>query len=156
MRRSLIAFVGIALVAGSSLGVAFAPSGTRSPHPASTARKKPASGIHKIKHVIVIMQENRSFDHYFGTFPGAYGIPMQHGVPTVCAPDPAAHECVKPFPVHTDNDAGGPHADLAHQQSVDGGRMDGFIRAVESARRLCVDTADPGCDTEANASVMGY
>src|SRR5207245_294526 len=27
-------------------------------------------GIHKIEHVIVIMQENRSFDDYFGTFPG--------------------------------------------------------------------------------------
>ena len=26
-----------------------------------------------IQHVIVIMQENRSFDHYFGTFPGADG-----------------------------------------------------------------------------------
>jgi len=33
-------------------------------------------GIHTIKHVIVIMQENRSFDSYFGTFPGADGIPM--------------------------------------------------------------------------------
>ena len=29
-----------------------------------------SSGIHKIKHVVVIMQENRSFDSYFGTFPG--------------------------------------------------------------------------------------
>ena len=28
-----------------------------------------ATGIHKIKHVIVISQENRSFDSYFGTFP---------------------------------------------------------------------------------------
>ncbi|MEA2145511.1 MAG: hypothetical protein QOG59_1098, partial [Solirubrobacteraceae bacterium] len=28
-------------------------------------------GIHKIRHVVVIMQENRSFDNYFGTFPGA-------------------------------------------------------------------------------------
>ncbi len=28
------------------------------------------SGIHKIKHVVVIMQENRSFDSYFGTYPG--------------------------------------------------------------------------------------
>ena len=27
-------------------------------------------GIHKIQHVIVIMQENRSFDSYFGTYPG--------------------------------------------------------------------------------------
>ena len=25
------------------------------------------AGIHKIKHVIVILQENRSFDNYFGT-----------------------------------------------------------------------------------------
>ena len=33
------------------------------------------AGIHKIKHVIVIQQENRSFDSYFGTFPGADGIP---------------------------------------------------------------------------------
>ena len=31
--------------------------------------------IHKIKHVVVIMQENRSFDTYFGTYPGADGIP---------------------------------------------------------------------------------
>ncbi|MGH3305115.1 MAG: alkaline phosphatase family protein, partial [Streptosporangiaceae bacterium] len=37
-------------------------------------------GIHKIKHVIVIMQENRSFDSYFGTYPGADGIPVQNGV----------------------------------------------------------------------------
>jgi len=26
-----------------------------------------AAGIHKIKHVIIVMQENRSFDSYFGT-----------------------------------------------------------------------------------------
>ncbi len=45
-------------------------------------------GIHKIKHVIIVMQENRSFDSYFGTFPGADGIPMRHGVPTVCMPNP--------------------------------------------------------------------
>ena len=47
----------------------------------------PPLGIHKIRHVIVIMQENRSFDSYFGTYPGADGIPMKHGVPTVCLPD---------------------------------------------------------------------
>jgi phospholipase C len=39
-------------------------------------------GIHKIRHVIVIMQENRSFDSYFGAFPGADGIPAG-----VCLPD---------------------------------------------------------------------
>src|SRR5215471_15153978 len=40
-------------------------------------------GIHKIKHVIIIVQENRSFDSYFGTFPGADGIPMKGGKPAV-------------------------------------------------------------------------
>src|SRR5262249_34861231 len=35
-----------------------------------------SSGLERIKHVVIIMQENRSFDHYFGTFPGADGIPM--------------------------------------------------------------------------------
>jgi phospholipase C len=37
------------------------------------------SGIHKIQHVVVIMQENRGFDHYFGTYPGAEGLPIKNG-----------------------------------------------------------------------------
>jgi phospholipase C len=56
-----------------------------------------AGTIHKIKHVVVIMQENRSFDSYFGTYPGADGIPMTHGVPAVCVHDPATNTCVRPF-----------------------------------------------------------
>ena len=46
-----------------------------------------ADGIHKIKHIVIIMQENRSFDSYFGTYPGADGIPMRSGTPSVCVPD---------------------------------------------------------------------
>ena len=38
--------------------------------PSSTTRGSASDGIHKIRHVVVIMQENRSFDHYFGSFPG--------------------------------------------------------------------------------------
>ena len=42
-------------------------------------------GIHRIKHVVVIMQENRSFDSYFGTFPGAEGLPTdEDGNFTTC------------------------------------------------------------------------
>jgi phospholipase C len=44
--------------------------------------------IHKIKHVVAVLQENRSFDSYFGTFPGADGIPMRDGQPTACVPEP--------------------------------------------------------------------
>ena len=46
------------------------------------------------------MQENRSFDSYFGTYPGADGIPMKHGVPTVCNPDPKTHELRQAVPRH--------------------------------------------------------
>ena len=61
---------------------------------ASTGEKRPSAvppDIHKIKHVVTIIQENRSFDHYFGTYPGADGIP-----PGVCVPDPRGG-CVRPF-----------------------------------------------------------
>ena len=40
--------------------------------------------IHKIKHVVIIMQENRSFDQYFGTYPGADGIPGSRATPARC------------------------------------------------------------------------
>src|ERR1700747_3540868 len=57
-------------------------------HTAFGNKKTKENGIHKIKHIIIIMQENRSFDSYFGTYPGAEGLPMEGGVPTVCNPDP--------------------------------------------------------------------
>ena len=43
--------------------------------------------IHAIRHVIVIMEENLCFDSFFGTYPHADGIPMEHGRPTVCVPN---------------------------------------------------------------------
>src|SRR5512140_2980806 len=63
-----------------------------------------------IKHVVIVMQENRSFDNYFGTYPGAQGIPMQNGQPTVCLPDPALNQCDQPFHDAADVNVGGPHA----------------------------------------------
>ena len=66
------------------------PRNLGSASPVLRIRIAPATGIHKIRHVVVIMQENRSFDSYFGTFPGANGIPMVRGRPQLCLPDPAA------------------------------------------------------------------
>src|SRR2546425_60282 len=43
----------------------------------STSTRTRAGDIHKIKHVVVIMQENRSYDTYFGTYPKADGILLQ-------------------------------------------------------------------------------
>jgi phospholipase C len=66
-----------------------------------------AAGIHKIKHVIIVMQENRSFDSYFGTYPGADGFPTRGGVPAVCVPDPAGG-CTRPYHDKADVNGGVP------------------------------------------------
>jgi len=34
------------------------------------------NGIQQIKHIVFIIKENRTFDNYFGTFPGANGVTM--------------------------------------------------------------------------------
>jgi phospholipase C len=94
----------------------------------------PAPGdIHKIKHVVVILQENRSFDSYFGTFPGADGIPMDsNGVPTVCVPNPASGTCDKPYHNSSLINQGGPHGLGPSKSDIDGGKMDGFIKEAET------------------------
>jgi phospholipase C len=118
---------------------------------ASTAQA--ASGIHKIRHVVVIMQENRSFDNYFGTFPGADGIPMHRGKPSVCVPDPLRHRCMRPYHDSHDVDYGGPHDAIAFDTDYDHGKMDGFIRARES----CTNALDPkDCIPSLPPDMMGY
>src|SRR5579884_3184123 len=93
-------------------------------------RRKP-SGIHKIKHVVIIMQENRSFDDYFGTYPGADGIPGLAGNPgsVPCVPDKATGKCVKPYhdTDKTSYSGGGPHGAANAQGDIDNGKMDGFV-----------------------------
>src|ERR1700760_802484 len=37
--------------------------------------------IEDIEHIVVLMQENRSFDHYFGTLRGVRGFGDRHPVP---------------------------------------------------------------------------
>jgi phospholipase C len=117
----------------------------------------PGVGIHKIRHVVVIMQENRSFDSYFGTYPGADGIPMKDGVPTVCLPDPANGTCVRPFHDRHDRNLGGPHSAENSEDDVNGGRMDGFVREQESGIKGCAETFNPACGNGGGTpDVMGY
>jgi phospholipase C len=114
------------------------------------------AGIHKIKHVIVVQQENRSFDSYFGTYPGAVGIPMQNGQPTVCANDPQTGQCEEPYVDHADVNGGGPHNATSATADINGGKMDGFIGQAQSGRKGCLDPTDPACSNSATSDVMGY
>jgi len=132
-------------------GCSSTSSTARVPSTSSTA------GISKIKHVVVIMQENRSFDSYFGTYPGADGIPAKAGAFTVCVSHyRKSRGCVKPFHDPADVNAGGPHDHNAAMSDIHNGAMDGFLRQAEFSRRPCTGIHDPLC-THGNASgVMGY
>jgi phospholipase C len=114
------------------------------------------TGIHKIKHVIVIMQENRSYDSYFGTYPGADGIPMRHGVPTVCVPNPAGG-CTRPYHETADVNGGGPHGEANAVADINHGKMNGFIRQRDAAKASCKIPDDPACSGDSGVpDVMGY
>jgi phospholipase C len=115
-------------------------------------------GIHNIKHIVIIMQENRSFDTYFGTFPGADGIPMQNGVPTVCAYNPTTKQCDKPFHNTSDRNFGGPHGAANAVGDIDSGKMDGFVtQAVKGLGAVCNGVFDPLCSAATKkVDVMGY
>jgi phospholipase C len=126
------------------------------PNPAPTAEVSTNNGIHKIQHIIIIMQENRSFDQYFGTYPGANGIPMQNGIPTVCVEDPKTNSCVKPYHDSKDINAGGPHAAASAITDIDNGKMDGFIQAFRGAQKACKSPDAPGCVKGETPDVMGW
>jgi phospholipase C len=119
----------------------------------------PGVGIHKIRHVVIIMQENRSFDSYFGTYPGADGIPMRNGVPTVCSLDPRTGRCIKPYHDAADRNAGGPHDHIDALRDIARGAMNGFIRSAERGRTsVCRAHFDaPACSyAPKTPDVMGY
>lgn len=153
------ALVAIAPIAAIVLTIATASATRVSRATASAnARVQPATGIHKIKHIIIIMQENRSFDTYFGTYPGADGLPRnQRGQFTVCVPDPLTHSCVKPYLDTSDIQAGGPHMAVDAIADIDGGKMNGFIASRYSGHP---DTDILGCTAQGLPStcddVMGY
>ena len=115
-----------------------------------------------IKHVVIIMQENRSFDNYFGTYPGADGIPTG-----ICVPlDPAnpPNGCVLPFHDPNDVGSGGPHRDVDAKVDIDDGittvKEDGYVLSQINAPTKCTDPNNPNCapshDGVLRHDVMGY
>ncbi|MGZ4130897.1 MAG: alkaline phosphatase family protein [Actinomycetota bacterium] len=149
---ALVWFVAAACDAGSSpahpSGQSRTPSATTVPSSpqAAVMSKLDAAKTH-LKHLIFIVQENRSFDHYFGTYPGADGFPRDaNGRISVCLPDPLAGHCDRPY--HSTNQwaAGGPHTQRNSTADVDGGKMNGFVDQAVVGPIYCADhRSDPKC-----------
>jgi phospholipase C len=119
-----------------ALGVAVAPAKAGlftvpalGPQPGiQTLHKKKSNPFSQLKHLIFIVQENRSFDEYFGTYPGADGIPTN----PPCQVDPwYPNACDTPYPNHKASNQGGPYTNPYQVQDIDGGKMDGFVESRE-------------------------
>ena len=101
------------------------------------------AGLEDIEHVVILMQENRSFDHVFGTLAGVRGFGDPHALvnggrsvfdqndPDL-AQNPSGH--LLPLRALSKSLSAQCMADINHNwsaqhQSLDGGRMDSFVAA---------------------------
>ncbi len=115
---------------------AAAPAAVPGTSPASGRARLLAALRRQIRHVFVIYQENRSFDSYFGSYPGADNLATpqarRHGFRQY---DPIGRRWVTPFPLRAADLADPAHDRPALLAKSDQGRMDRFI-AVEEAGNL--------------------
>jgi phospholipase C len=140
-RRELLKIGGAAAVAElAALGL----------HGCSVSKSTMSSGsgcskISDIEHVVILTQENRSFDHYFGSYRGVRGFSDQTAA--FQQPDPA-NITIPPvgqlLPFHLDTSMANATCthDISHDwvpqhQSWDNGKMDGFVSS-----RLAINSND--------------
>ena len=88
-----------------------------------------AQAAEKIKHVFVIMQENHTFDNYFGTFPGADGLSAGMSVPV--NPLVKAGTVVAPYHLPNLRTQDLDHSEITARNAFNNGRMDGFVAAQQ-------------------------
>jgi phospholipase C len=113
-----------------------------------TSSASACGSLNDIEHVIFLIQENRSFDHYYGSYRGVRGFADPNALPGVFAQQgyPVAGYGGELLPFHIDAATNGQCThDITHSWgpqhlSWDNGAMDGFVK-----QHLAVDgpTAGP-------------
>ena len=132
-------FVGGSLGAAGAASVATVlPAALR--RAVADASEQPGE-LSQIEHVVVLMQENRSFDTYFGSISGVRGfsdpdaITLSTGRSVFYQPDPENPDGYElPFHLDTVNTSAAAVVDLSHSwlpqhQSWDNGKMDNWLPA---------------------------
>lgn len=79
-RRSFLSLMG----AGAAM--AATPFASAIAQAASLPAKRVTGTIKDVKHIVILMQENRSFDHYFGTMRGVRGFGDRFPIPMSAGP----------------------------------------------------------------------
>ena len=93
-----------------------------------------AGGQPNIQHVVLVMMENRSFDHLFGWLPNANGQQAGLSFPTKSGGTSPTHELAPDF-------TGCSYPDPDHSYSggrveIDGGKMDGFLMTTNGLNSI--------------------
>jgi phospholipase C len=122
MRRRLTSGLGVLAVLAACCSAPASAASAASDAAAELSTQTP------IKHFLVLMQESHSFDNYFGTYPGADGIPNGVCMPVDTPPIPTT-PCVKPFHIGENAITDLGHSGDLHRDQYDDGKMDGFVSA---------------------------
>ncbi|WP_132992830.1 alkaline phosphatase family protein [Gordonia zhaorongruii] len=136
----------LGLAAGAAAGIA----GSATLLPASlieaVASGRPAGHLRDVEHVVVLMQENRSFDHYFGTLRGVRGFADNSAKPGVFDQDRIrpfrARDAANRGDLSVDYLASLPHGWADGHQALNGGRCDGWTGAKGEATMASYDRHD--------------
>ena len=134
------ALASTALAGGSLAGASALPLSLRRAL-AATLASPPRGQLSDIEHIVILMQENRSFDHYFGAMPGVRGFAdpgamrLPDGKPVFYQPDPDHPQgYLLPFRLDTATTSAQAIPSTDHfwpsqHQAWSGGKMDAWIPA---------------------------
>jgi phospholipase C len=114
----------IPLSASAAAGAPARPAAPAAPATPDGGQHTPTTPIH---HFVVLLQENHTFDNYFGTYPGADGIP--NGVCMPVNPYQGPRPCVRPFHIGNQSIIDLDHSEYSARMDLHKGAMDGFVRA---------------------------
>ena len=131
------------LGSAARLAVAAAAAAAMPPNVRRALAREPRGrgSLREVRHVVLLMQENRSFDHYFGTLAGVRGfddanaIALSTGRSAFYQPDPAnPRGYLLPFHLDTRVTSAQKIPSTSHAWSVqhrawNGGRMDNWLPA---------------------------
>jgi phospholipase C len=119
---------------------------------AQAAAAAPKFGsLNDIEHVVIFMQENRSFDHYFGTLSGIRGFGDKRGRRTFYQRGQGG-ETLHPFRLHTGCVSDIKHSWGPQHMAWNGGKMNRFLAVHEQVDVPSVDGSPAGSAVE----TMGY
>ena len=130
-RRSTL-LLALALTALTASAQAHHPAAHRETQPGLSRDHLIAALRAHVHHVFVIYQENRSFDSYFGTFPGADNLATAearaHGFRQW---DPIGKTWIVPFPLTAADSLDADHSRSGLLAKADDGKMDNFVAGEE-------------------------